>query len=81
MHTGGRKVPSYEEPSSLVESAVVDTRKHFQKAVVSAAGTGPKDEPTASPIMLYIFLFSILIFNESTAVHLLPYCCTVKSNC
>lgn len=33
------------------------------------------------PIMLYIFLFSILIFNESTAVHLLPYCCTVKSNC
>lgn len=31
------------QPSNLVESAVVDTRKHFEKAVVSVTGTGPKD--------------------------------------
>lgn len=79
------------QPSSLVESAVVDSRKHFQKAVMSVAGTGPKDESTASPhpstphppasSCCTYFYFPFLFFNESTAVHLLPYCCTVKSNC
>lgn len=29
---------------------------------------------------MYIFLFPIP-FNESTAIHPLPYCCTVKNSC
>lgn len=54
---------SPSQPSRLVESAIVDMRKHFQKAVVSITDTGPKEESTAFlPIMLCIFLFSILIF-------------------
>lgn len=31
--------------------------------------------------MLYIFFIFHSFFNESTAIYLLPYCCTVKSSC
>lgn len=75
------KVLNCNELFSLVETTVVDMRKNFQKAVLSVIDTGPKDETTAFPYCCIYFYFPFFFLNESTAIHLLPYCCTVKSNC
>lgn len=85
---------SLPQPCSLVETTVVDMRKSFQKkkkkAVLSIMDAGPKDETTAffflpNHNVVYIFYFSFFFFffffNESTAIYLLPYCCTVKGSC
>lgn len=78
----------FPEPFTLVETTVVDMRKSFQKnkkAVLSIMDVGPKDETTAffpppNHNVVYIFYFSFFFLNESTAIYLLPYCCTVKSS-
>lgn len=81
MRTGGLKVLSCNKPLHSLVETIVDMRNHFQKAVLSVKDTGPKDETTASPYCCKYFYFPFLFLMKALLIHLLPYCCTVKSSC